>query len=39
MMNTLFALGPAGKLTDELRPLLFTTNIKKAKDFGCATQK
>jgi hypothetical protein len=27
------ALGPAGTLTDELRPLLFTTNIKKAKDF------
>jgi len=27
------ALGPAGKLTDELRPLLFTSNIKKAKDF------
>jgi hypothetical protein len=27
------ALGPAGKLTAELRPLLFTTNIKKAKDF------
>src|ERR1700726_65982 len=27
------ALGPPGKLTDELRPLLFTTNIEKAKDF------
>jgi hypothetical protein len=27
------ALGPAGTLTDELRPLLFRTNIRKAKDF------
>ena len=27
------ALGPAGTLTDELRPLLFTTNIRKAKVF------
>ena len=32
MMNTLLHC-PAGKRTDELRPLLFTTNIKKAKDF------
>ena len=27
------ALGPAGKQTEELRPLLFTRNIKKARDY------
>ncbi len=27
------ALGPTGRPTDELRPLLFTTNIKKAREF------
>ena len=27
------ALGPTGKPTDELRPILFTPNIKKARDY------
>ncbi len=29
----IIALGPAGKPTEELRPLLYTTNIKKAREF------
>ena len=29
----IITLGPTGKPTDELRPLLYTTNIKKAREF------
>jgi catechol 2,3-dioxygenase-like lactoylglutathione lyase family enzyme len=29
----IIALGPTGKPTDELRPLLFTPNIKKAREY------
>lgn len=29
----IITLGPVGKPTDELRPILFTTNIKKAREF------
>jgi catechol 2,3-dioxygenase-like lactoylglutathione lyase family enzyme len=29
----IIALGPTGRPTDELRPLLYTSNIKKAREF------
>jgi len=30
----IITLGPVGKPTDELRPILFTTNVKKAREFA-----
>lgn len=32
----IIALGPMGKPTDELRPHLYTINIKKAYDYTCS---